>query len=704
MNSPAIDAAILVPRLSFFEAGLFLVYLVGWVYLPGVALRQLLGLRLGGRAERWALNATVGILWMSLVYFALALFDQEGWHWLAALLPVIPWLGSRSRRRASAAKRSPSVWHPAQCVGMVLVAAFVAGHVGRVASLVQYDRSGLRLYGAFYSDKLASTSDCVALMHEVPPRDMRFAGRQGFSHYFPRLFVAAVCRTTGIDFVRAFWFYAAALGIAVEGLAVLAFCRRLLRSYPLACVALVLHGLCRYGVEQKPLDLSFALLLLALLAVRRCSASRRWRWAGLAVVLLGMMPTYEIFHAAVTLAGLAIWWLVGAIRLVGWPGTLRPRFSPASRRDAQLRTLIVVPACLAALLSVRLLGLGGGKVAPPEVVLRNSYRDSYKHEWQDLLRESPDAHPVLDTLYSWKRGKPFRPQADRRAARTTDRPSGLERLLGKAIFELGFVGYFFVRFLNVGLFGCAALWLWFRRKPRAPDTILAIVAPIVLVGFAIPFFLSWGRSAGTQWWETPNIYRFATCGHVLLVLIGVGTMVGALRRWRRPVGWVSAVIVLGRLVFLAAGHLTPITSFHLVEPDRLQALAFLRLDVPFGEVVIHPWVDDLIRDDARPGQVSWVYKHHFMLGANLAGRPIYFEGKEEHAFSTGRISSQDVLKRSRLRRQFFQSPDAATVREVVEDGAVRWVISDTEHPPPAAIAREWSLAFANPTVKIYRRF
>ncbi len=74
MNSPAIDAAILVPRLSLSEAGLFLVYVVGLVCLPGLAIRQLLGLRSGGRAERWALTVTAGILWLSLVYFALGLF------------------------------------------------------------------------------------------------------------------------------------------------------------------------------------------------------------------------------------------------------------------------------------------------------------------------------------------------------------------------------------------------------------------------------------------------------------------------------------------------------------------------------------------------------------------------------------------------------------------------------------------------------
>jgi hypothetical protein len=703
MNPPVIDAAILVPRLSLFEAGLFLLYLAGWVYLPGAAIRQLLGFRAGGRTERWALNAAIGILWMSLVYFALGLFGRQGWHPIVALLPAIPWLARRSRRKPSTARRYRAAWHPAQRLGMLLLAAFVVGHVGRVASLVRYDRGGLRLYGAFYSDKLASTSDCVALMHEVPPRDMRFAGRRSFNHYFPRLFVAAVCRATGIDFVGAFWFYAAALGIAVEGLAVLAFCRRVLRSYPLACAALLLHGLARYGAEQKPMDLSLALLLLALLAVRRCSASRRRRWGGLAVVFIGIMPTYEIFHAAVALAGLTIWWTAGATRLVMWPGTSRPRFSGAPWRDLKLRTLIVAPACLGALLSVRLLGLGGGKVSPPEVILRNSYRDSYKHEWQDLLLESPEKHPLLDTLYTWKRGKPFRPEAERSSGETAEKPGGLQRLAGKAIFELGFLGYFFVRFLNVGLFGCAALVVWFRRKPRAPNAILEIVAPIALVGFAFPFLLSWGRSVGAEWWETANIYRFTTCGHVLLTLIGAATMVDALGRWRRPVGWASALVVLGRLLFLAAGHLTPVTSFNLVEPDRLQALAFLRLEVPFGEVVIHPWVDDLIRDDARPGEAPWVYKHHFMLGSNLAGRPMYFEGKEDHAFSTGRISPQDVLQRSRLRQRFFESPDAAAVRAVVEEGAVRWVVSDSEHPAPAPIAGRWPLAFANETVKVYRR-
>jgi hypothetical protein len=492
---PSVDPGALVPGLDVGDALRFVAYLALVVWLPGSAIYRLLGLRSGGRFERWAETAVLGVLWVSLLYFALGLVGLQRWHLAPVWLPVVGVWSAATRRRFSGRvplkaigeeKRRPAVtlprrgWTAAQVIGLLLIAAMVANYLARVDSCIQYDASGLRLYGAFFTDKMTNMSPCAALIHDVPPRNLRFSGSGFPYHYFPHVFVAALSQTTGIDYVNGFWFYAAALGIAITGLTVLAFCRRMLHSSWLACLGLLFFGWIQFNPETKPLDLSIGLLLLGLLALERYRASGRRRWAALAVGMLGAMPLYEVFHAAAALGGLAVWSAAGA-----------------------------------------------------------------RAGWREL-------------------------------------------------------------------------------------------------------------------------------------------------RWR--------IAVTG-----PAGLLAPIASFHRIDRDRLEALAFLRGQIPFGDVVIHPWVDDLICDDREPDKVNWVYKRHFTLGSNLAGQQMYYEGRADHLFIGGFILPEEVDRRSRLRKQFYESPDRATVDAVVGRGPVGWVVADREHPAPPPVAAGWELAFANATVRIYRR-
>ena len=63
---------------------------------------------------------------------------------------------------------------------------------------------------------------------------------------------------------------------------------------------------------------------------------------------------------------------------------------------------------------------------------------------------------------------------------------------------------------------------------------------------------------------------------------------------------------------------------------------------------------DLVRDARRPEDVAWVYKRHFTLGSNLAGRQMFYEGREDHLFINGAVTADEVLRRHRER---LSTPD-----------------------------------------------
>ena len=725
----------LVPALRLADVAVFAVYVVAAVVVPGWCLCRLAGLHSGRRWERWALIAVLGILWSSWTYFCLGLTGYHRWHvpvvWLPLAWQAVRW--GRARLRGSGrhsagsaggaagrlARRWLRPWDAAQLVSLGVIALLVLGYLGRVSALVRPDRGGLRLYGAFYSDKLTNMSPCAALLHGVPPDSLRLSGHAFPSHYFPHMFVAAAARATGIDYLNLFWYHAAALGIIIKAMAVVAFCRRAFRARWVACAAVTVWGLCQIGPEERSLDVSLALLLLGMLALGRFRHCRRRRWVVLAVGLIAAMPCYEVFYAAAALGGLIVWWTAGVVRATAGRFRERPGAAADARsrrrgvaddgprpdrwRELRMRTAVAGAACVAAALVIRVLYLGAELVSRPKVVWHNSYRDSYKHEWRDLLRDSAEEHPILHTLYCWKRGKPYPSVEQSEYRQPVASPGPLRRIVGEIVYDTGFVGYVFVRFVNLAVFGVAALGMAYRFRTARWGTIEALVASIAAVGFGVPMFLSWGRIADGQWWETPNIYRLTTLAHTLLILVGVGVVVHVVRHWHRVRYWPALGIVGWQAWTWLVGFVTPVTMYHLVPPERLEALAFLRTEVPYGEVVIHPWVDDLIRDSRQPAKVAWVYKGHFTLGSNLAGQQMYYEGRQDHLFINGFVSPNEVSRRSRLRQRFYDAPTAEVVAEVIDQGKVRWVVADDEHPAPPPVAGGWDLAFAGNTVRVYRR-
>jgi hypothetical protein len=205
-----------------------------------------------------------------------------------------------------------------------------------------------------------------------------------------------------------------------------------------------------------------------------------------------------------------------------------------------------------------------------------------------------------------------------------------------------------------------------------------------------------------RWWETPNLYRLTSCANLLLILLGAGVLLTAVKKWRRPRWWLPLGLAALQLYGLSAAAIQSPTSFLHVDRDQLAALAFLRRAVPFGQVVIHPWVDDLIRDVSAPDRIAWVYKRHFTLGSNLAGQQMYYEGREDHLFIGGFIAPDEVDRRRRLRQQFYTTPDPAIVSAILAQD-VHWIVSDQDHPAPPEIQSQWRLAFQAGSIRVYTK-
>ena len=680
-----------VPNFAIGDLLRFVVWVLVAVVLPGHAIRRMSGLRPVAGSERWAMTCVFGILATSLLYWFLAAVGLQACHPPLVVLSAAMaglYVAFDLRKKFRRKKRNQTAWlargvrDTSGLIGLLLVVILAVAHVYQVASLVEFDAKGARLHGALFSDKMTNMSPCAALIDGVPPATLRMSGYVFPSHYFPHLFVAASHRAVGVDYVDGFWLHAAALGIVIRSLAVLAFCRWFLRNGWFACVALLLFALTRFTAEAKPLDLSFALGLLGIIALDRHARAGRRRWAVLAVCLFAAMPLYEVFTAATMLGGLAVW-----------------AVAPASRPVA-VRLPIALAACVGVFLAVQLQCLGAEIKSPPEPIVRNSYRDSYKHEWIDLLRESEGERPILATVYRWKRGKPATTTlADPDAAPI--RPNVLQRAVGVTIYNLGFVVYFFMRFVNLAIFGAVGLFVALRSGGNRSRTGWAAIASICIVGFGVPCFLSWGHTAGERWYETPNIYRLTDCGYLLLLLVGVPVLFRAIAQRRRPRWWIPLGLAGWQLWVLVAAMATPTTAYHHVDFDRLKALSFLRNEVPRGDVVIHPWVHDLIRDARRPEEIAWVYKRHFTLGSNLAGCQMFHEGRADHLFINGAVTAEEVFERERLGEAFYSEPTPEVVRRVVDEANVNWVVCDEANPAPPRIRNDWKLAYTTGTIRVY---
>jgi hypothetical protein len=746
----AVDPSLLVPHLDPADALRFLAFVLWVVVLPGHALRQLAGLRIAGRTERWAWTLCLGILWSSGVFYSLQKLGRPGWHLPLALAPLLVNLllygrprrlvrtvlhSTGSRTRESLGRGSRTItdslntfaggsnlammlvrarwhltrgWTTAQFLGLALLASFVVLHLVRISSLVEYDSVGLRLYGELHGDKFNLMSQCAAVEQGLPPHNLRYAQHSFPYHFFPHLFVASCKLATGVDYIHGFLFYATALGIVAQGLAILGFCRRIFHSHRAGLLFLFVYGLFRFGPDAKPLDLTFAFLLLGLMAIDRLAVAGRWRWAACASLLLGAMPCYEALHALTTYAGLGLWWIVGWWPLIKVVITRRGPVSGEAWRQLRLRTLIVGPTCVASLLAAQLLASGELVISPAKFVWSNTYRKEFTHEWREWLKASPEDHPVARTIYQWKRNEPAVPRGMTAEQVGVTRPAAWQRIGAELVFSLLFIGYFLLQYLGVGVFGCQALYRSYRAKTtwRAPQSVMACIA---LAGFAIPAMLNWGHFADDQWWWSPNLCRLNGFALLVLLAAGAATMVEALRSFRRPRLWLPLGIAAWALCVGVMEWTNSSHAYYLLEHDRLVALAYLRHAVPYGQIVLHPWEHYEIRDARQQGKVITLHKRQFSLGSALAGQQMFYEGPEHHQFGSTFLTADEVFHRSRSRRAFFDtssfdtSARLAVIADIFQQADVRWIVADVEHPAPAEIDRDWPLVYSNATVRIYCR-
>lgn len=706
----ASDVARLVPSFHlgdafvFAFAAFFAIFVLGEVMLRGLRLAPRF------RVERAALAGALGLV--GHCYFAWLLFALT--HSRSATLVgtrlvalgLLSWyfFEKRPRRAASnqTAAESRQAGRRGESVGFALIGLLVVYYLVRTVPLFDVDGERLRLYGAAFSDKTTNMMSCYALQHDVPPDCLRFAGRKFPSHYFPHLYASLVPSvsppTAGDDTIAVFWCYVPTLGITINGLAILAFGRRVLKSYAAGCLGLAIYGLTSVSPELKPLDVTPALALTAIMALDRFRGTGRKRWAGVAVALVGAMPCFETFHGALMVAALGLWGLVDFVA-----AAIRRRKS--ADRSSQLPwSALVVPAAagLAAIVSLKMLYLGERAVAPPRVVVDNVFGDSYRNTWEARAPDDDSIGRTLATLDRWKR-KP----------KSTDEPAApvawYERTAAKAIFTVGVPVYVFFRFVHIASFGVVHLRR--RRKKSELQPSELIIAAAALIGFTIPWLVDVGITADGKWWSSPNLYRPTEFGSLLLTLLGCGVMIDLATRlasWKRPATWLLALVAGFWLYDVAGRQLAPNTQYLEVSADQLKALAYLRKHTPYEAITVHPWSDCEIRDAAEGDRVVFVYKRHFTLGSNLAGRTMYYEGREDYTFSNGFIDPEEVYRRSRARKKFFAAPDAETLAAVLDfatsDGQrVDFVVEDTGLPAPDIVRAGWTIVFRSGDVVIRRR-
>jgi hypothetical protein len=267
----------------------------------------------------------------------------------------------------------------------------------------------------------------------------------------------------------------------------------------------------------------------------------------------------------------------------------------------------------------------------------------------------------------------------------------------------------FFRFVHIASFGVVHLRRRRKKNELRPSEL--VVAAAALIGFTVPWLVDVGITADGKWWSSPNLYRPTEFGSLLLTLLGCGVMIDLathLGSWKRPATWLLALVAGFWLYDVAGRQLTPNTQYLEVSADQLKALAYLRKHTPYEAITIHPWSDCEIRDVANGDQVAFVYKRHFTFGSNLAGRKMYYEGREDYTFSNGFIDPEEVYRRSRARKKFFAAPDAETLAAVLDfatsDGQrVDYVVEDLELPAPDVVRAGWPIVFRSGGVAIRRR-
>jgi len=717
MDPLSIDLPALVPQWSLRDAAEFATRTLFDVVLPGLILTQLLRFRSGCRAERYAMVGMLGVLFCCFRFWIEsaatddphARLQLSAYVMLGTALAFVAMFGVKVKaflaKRNRPGKRSIRIRRPTrwEAAGYGVIVVLAAYYLVRTVPLFDFDGERLRLYGAAFSDKTTNMMSCQSLQHGVPPDCLRFAGSKFPSHYFPHLFAAGISfdyDAAGLPRspIAAFWFYVPALGILLNGLAILAFARRVLKSYSAGCLALAIYGLTSVTPQLKPLDITPAAALLALLALDRFHHSGRKRWAGLAVVLIGTMPCFEAFHALLMLAALGLWGGVGFV------AGLWNRRRDAGPSQSVAWNLLVVPALagLAAFGSLQLLYVGERPVAPPKITVDNVFGDSFRNTWEARTQDDDRSGQALAKLDRWKR-KP-KPGDD------TDAPvAWYERGTAKLLYTVGIPVYVFCRFVHLASFG--AVYLRRKRRTAGLRPSEQIIGAAAMIGFTVPWFVDVGIHAGGSWWSSPNLYRPTEFGSWLLATLGVGLIVElATHRttWKRPMTWFLGAVAAYWLVTISAEHLAPTTAYLEVPRDQLRSLAFMRREIPYRDVVMHPWSNCEIRDAANGDAVSFVYKRHFTLGSNLAGRTMFYEGREDYTFSNGFIAPDEVFRRSKARAKFYDKPDAGAIAEILDWQAgdarrVKFIVEDVGFAAPQVVRETWPIVFQSGDVVIRSR-
>ena len=709
------DIAALVPRLSL--AGLFNVapQAVFGTFVPGLFLADRFRLRTAIRVERWAIAGLLGLIAICLVEWGLMAATHSSVATSSCVLGVqalsIFWLLLRNYSPGVGWVRphQPAKPSASELLGYCLIVGLIVYYLARTVPLFDFDGERLRLYGAAFTDKTTNMMSCAALQHDVPPDCLRFAGHKFPSHYFPHLYSAMFdgpIQHPDTSYISSFWYYVPTLGIALNGLAILAFGRRVLKSYAAGIFALVVYGLTNVTPQLKTLDITPAAALLALIALDRFSRSGRKRWAALAAVLVGTMPCFETFHAILMVAALGLWG--GASFAAAFFERLRGRHTG---RALPWR-FIVVPAFagLTAFGSLQLLYLGERPVAPPKLKVDNVFGDSYRATWESCVGDDDPFGRVISKLDHWKR----KPKKDEAPAAPV---AWYQSAAAKLIYTVGIPIYVFCRFVHIATFGLVHLWR--ARKTRRLRPSEQLIACAALIGLTVPWIVDVGIQAGGQWWSSPNLYRPTEFGSWLLATLGCGVIVECFadrRRWKQPTTWLLGVIAAYWLVTVGGEHLSDSTQYLEVPRDQLRALAYMREKIPYGDVIVHPWSDCVIHDAAKQDEngrdaVAFVYKRHFTLGSNLAGRTMYYEGREDYTFSNGFIAPEEVYRRSRARLNFYprnenkEQPDVSTIAAVLDTvgSRVAYVVEDSELTAPASVRATWPIVFQSGSVVIRRR-
>ena len=159
--------------------------------------------------------------------------------------------------------------------GLLLAAALYAGYSAKTAAACAAGCGRTAALWGFLFRQMTNMSPSAATRRSAAG-GARISGYVFPSHYFPHLFVASFDVGAGIDYLDGFWFSRRPSAWRFAA-AVLAFAKRWLHSPWLACLAAGDLRVPSLHPQDKTLDLSFALLLLAIGSpIDGCSHRRRW--------------------------------------------------------------------------------------------------------------------------------------------------------------------------------------------------------------------------------------------------------------------------------------------------------------------------------------------------------------------------------------------------------------------------------------------